>query len=508
VCIATSYQDTNCDLEASEVMWNGDLGVDYFVLVHGTDWSLLPSVGNFELSLSTFEVAANNVCVNATYLVPDGPSVEGSTLNATWDDVLACPMYGEARSVWYQVKGSGQGFNVSTCSSKTEFSSLLVVLEGGCSNLTCIGESSGSSSCGNGGTAMIWFAEQGKSYYVIVTGSHSDAAGSFEISLTTSNLTVVPSTNLRCDLATEIELDERVSGTTNNGITSNILASRQASLPPPPCVVSTSQSEGGAWFSIVGTGGAFRASTCFAGTDRSTSIAVFSGSCDGALECTVGDHGKQACNEPFSLATSATWTSTAGVKYYILVTTQDEQIQGLLGFFELEVSEFIPEKNDGCESSNALIPTTTPTLLATGSSVNATRDFTYGQSCGPTLDYQGAWHSLIGQGVGVAVSACTEATDFQAAVSVFRGSCNALECITGSDAYLSTEPCSNGSAGTVSWLAESETTYYVYIHGSADFGAKTYGSYGQTATLFSVSEGRFDVDERYTGCWVNQQCNS
>ena len=107
--------------------------------------------------------------------------------------------------------------------------------------------------------------------------------------------------------------------------------------------------------------------------------------------------------------------------------------------------------------------------------------------------------------VALTLSACSESTNYHAAVSIFQGvaagegdfnfwsTCSIdIECIAGSGFTFPT-PCDAGVAGTVTWLAEVGTTYYVYVHGGSSFQSSS-GTY----ELNLVDE--FDVFEANDFC--------
>lgn len=77
-----------------------------------------------------------------------------------------------------------------------------------------------------------------------------------------------------------------------------------------PVCTTTDGTAGGVWYRFTGTGNPVVASLCGSGYD--TKIRVYSGTC-AALVCTVG-------NDDFcGLQSQVTWTSVAGLTYYILV---------------------------------------------------------------------------------------------------------------------------------------------------------------------------------------------
>ena len=77
------------------------------------------------------------------------------------------------------------------------------------------------------------------------------------------------------------------------------------------------------------------------------------------------------------------------------------------------------------------------------------------QLCGELVTAPGVWYSLVGEGALVTVGLC-DGTDFDTRISVFRGSCDDLECVGGNDDF-----CSLQSA--YEWLAEDGVEYYILV---------------------------------------------
>jgi len=121
--------------------------------------------------------------------------------------------------------------------------------------------------------------------------------------------------------------------------------------------------------------------------------------------------------------------------------------------------EIVPSDNNLCEEAIALEES--PVL---GSTREATVDFFSGDYCGVSLDNPGVWYEIEGTGEGMEISTCLE-KNFDSAISVFKGLCNSLECVSGSSA---TNPSCTGVPGAaVSFLSEANTKYLVYVHGKS-----------------------------------------
>jgi hypothetical protein len=323
-----------------------------------------------------------------------------------------------------------------------------------------------------------------------ITGNITDSKSTNGVVVNTTAMD-----NHKCSSPAEIHIDDillgflpgisTISGQTSKGSSTtrqaNIFSTRKQNQDSLCGGVSTSTSSlNGAWFSFVGTGRSVQATTCLEGTLTPTSLVVFQGTCQEGgdtttLECIVGENNTQPCEAPSNAAT-VSWNTETNTTYYIWVT--GESMSG--GSFELSVKELDLVANHACPNATTIDLSSSPgALVATGSTYNATRDFPYGMVCGVPLDYPGTWHQIEGSGSAISISACTNTTNYHAAVSVFEGSCDNLTCVAGMDFIL--DFCEFGSAGPVTWLAKNGTTYHVYVHGGGGVDVSV-GSYGLTVT--------------------------
>lgn len=110
--------------------------------------------------------------------------------------------------------------------------------------------------------------------------------------------------------------------------------------------------------------------------------------------------------------------------------------------------------HDTCPGATGalLVPSTTM-----GTTWGATSDTA--PTCGATsATAPSVWYKLTGAGETLIASLCGSAAGFDARLSVFRGTCTNLTCVTEGD-----DCC--GRLPRVSWYAESEKTYFVLVHG-------------------------------------------
>ena len=149
---------------------------------------------------------------------------------------------------------------------------------------------------------MVEFStDAGTTYYVYVFG-YANATGVLQMNVTCTD-PPEELTNDDCVTAKEINCGETVTGITELGTDTNEFC-------------GTGSVNQGIWYTFVGDGGSYTASTCNQ-ADFDTKIQVFSGSC-GALSCVGGndDNFGAGCGGNTSLLTFGT---TNGTTYYIHV---------------------------------------------------------------------------------------------------------------------------------------------------------------------------------------------
>lgn len=95
-------------------------------------------------------------------------------------------------------------------------------------------------------------------------------------------------------------------------------------------------------------------------------------------------------------------------------------------------------------------------------------------SCnGESVDGPGVWFTIDGSsGDRFTAETCSTLTDFDTKITVYRGSCSRLVCVTANDDHDSESSCSSSTHSHVTWDTESGETYYILVHGydSDDFG--------------------------------------
>lgn len=167
---------------ASRVSWQSELGVTYYILVHG----FATKVGDFELNIEGY----NDQCQYAIEL-NTGDRIAGDTRGAMLpfdgdtDDCGGPGMVGEAQALWYKVQGTGGRIQTTTCTGDSQLRTFKIhVFESTCSTLdSCIGGDSPSNGC----ATYEWNNSAGTTYYVLVHNYTPTSAGSFVLEINDMN---------------------------------------------------------------------------------------------------------------------------------------------------------------------------------------------------------------------------------------------------------------------------------------------------------------------------------
>lgn len=197
------------------------------------------------------------------------------------------------------------------------------------------------------------------------------------------------------------------------GGSATVSGSTVGGTPPAISTCTTSPGSGGAvWYTIVGDGSTWTASTVNAGSNYDTKIWVFSGSC-GALNCVTG-------NDDYSGVLSfVSFSTTPGVTYYVIVGGYSSNE----GNYEMTVANTNLACGTDCGNSIMVSNTSCGGFSTyTGSTVGGTPS---GQgTCGTTAGTGGViWHSFTGDGTAWTLSTDNPGTNFDTKLWLFEGSC-------------------------------------------------------------------------------------
>jgi hypothetical protein len=234
----------------------------------------------------------------------------------------------------------------------------------------------------------------------------------------------------------------------------------------------------GVWYLLDGEGSGVRVSTCSDATEYDTALSIFSMSSDGeSMQCIGGGDNDQRCiARPKS--SSVAFFAESGVSYYILVHGTNSEV----GFFGLTATAFDRVENDVCDSA---IPISDDGSLVKGSTWMASIDQANVFHCGAFVGLKaGVWYRAVGTGETFTATTCSPETDFNTAVSIFKGSCGGfdslhLQCVAGNDDdYV----CAGQfGTSTVSWPTLEGEVYYILVHASyfSDLEAMFLSAYGE-----------------------------
>ncbi|WP_104734246.1 T9SS type A sorting domain-containing protein [Hanstruepera ponticola] len=300
----------------SSVRFLSESGTDYLIFVSG----FFGAVGDFNLEISC-QPDPCSIAIPISCGGSDTGNIGGENGSTAGPDTsVSCGTTPGPRGYFYVLEGEGQFVNVSACNST--FDTKLNVYSGSCNELVCVtgNDDTFGGQCGSTRSAVDFFAEDGETYYIWLSGFSLFSSGSYEIVVSCQDAVE----NDLCDAAVALSC-----GTTLQGST---VLSTDRDAPESVCD-GAGDAEKGVWYTIEGTGGDIILSTCGA-ADFDTKILVFASTdednpCDD-LNCIAGNDDAVGCSGGTSTVQFAT---DSGVTYYVYVTGFGTQV----GTFEISV---------------------------------------------------------------------------------------------------------------------------------------------------------------------------
>jgi hypothetical protein len=441
-CIAATNFSCAAGLPGSIVSWSSEAGVTYHLRVVTVDYE-----DQFEIVVWEVQPSENTACT--TSVVSNSIDTLGSTLDLS--DQLETDTCGEIGTpgLWYQVTATEDGVvRASTCSNKTSINTAITVMTGDCDTYTCVKSANanqGTAACSETGIVVDWNVTSGQTYFVYIRGL--DSNGIFGVSIEPIQVPV----NDGCAAAAVISETEIIQGNTKNATEDFIVGI--------PCTSESYITPRGVWYKIAGNNKFLRATACPGSSFFSeNAISVYMGDCSDLVCAAESSY----TNCETSGGQTVSWEALEEVQYYLFV-----HAPYAAGSFELLIEEFEPSPNIQCR--NAEGPLTPANQTIVGSTRNSISEGI--SDCVSGLNNSvGLWYSVVGkEGMTYRVDTCSEETNFDTVITIYRGSCDdELECVGGND-----ESC-GGSTSSVHWKTEEGVAYYIKIHGFygavGDFG--------------------------------------
>lgn len=276
---------------------------------------------------------SNDDCSNATLIVPgsQNATIAGTTVGANVSNAAFCGATVSSPAVWYKVIGNGGPITISTC-GQAMFDTKVSVYTGNCNSLQCINGNDDGPNCTNFTSELTFSSTTAQEYFIMVHG-FGNLSGPFNLSIWTPTISV---SNDDCNDATNITAaitTSSVSGTTIGATTDNA-----------PSIAGVSVTAPGVWYSVTGTGGKIRLSTCGT-TAWDTRLSVYTGTCSNLV-------GEVANDDHCGTGSEVTINSIQGVDYKILV----HGFGAAAGNFNLDFIALVPPANDQPVNAINLIP--------------------------------------------------------------------------------------------------------------------------------------------------------
>jgi hypothetical protein len=371
----------------------------------------------------------NSQCMNAITILEIGASVAGTTTDATVDDVEACGNVDDSTpGVWFRVDTMDHNELLSADVLSTGGSAFIGQVSlfsgGSCQSLVC----EAGSTTGN----LSWNAQQDTTYYLRVNG-RDDPPADFELNIG-FDPALVPSNSV-CPAAMNLMPDDPVLlGSTTHASLPNVASCGNPAVHTAP----------GVWFKVRGSGNFLSASTCNPETNFNTTLTLYRDNCN-SLECVdVNFQDRTSCGEQSSM----TWFATDQEDYFVLVSGSRS------GDFGLSIQEIQLDVGFDCTSALQVAPAASSPIFG---STDLASDIFVGCGDGTSA---GVWHRVEGTGEDVTASTCHPGTNFDARISVLKGSCGSLICTDAVDTNC-------GEQMFTTWPTVAGAVYYLLVHGSA-----------------------------------------
>ncbi len=263
----------------------------------------------------------NDDCENAETILCNSTTQGDNTLALSdpSDPFFSCRFGGAGpgvNSIWYKFVATDTSALVDLCNS-AQADTLVAVYSGTCGNFTQLACSE--DVCGLLSRVCVSNLTVGNTYYIQVASFSAADVGPITLELTCPCPPAPDGEN--CDNAVALNVPAVVQGST-------IGAEPDA---PPAFTCVTTVSAPGVWYTVVGDGTTYTATTCSPNSTYDTKLNVYCGTCT-QLFCVTGND--DAACQFGGLLSTVTWCTSPGTTYYILV----QGFGGATGNFELAVS--------------------------------------------------------------------------------------------------------------------------------------------------------------------------
>ena len=414
----------------------------------------------------------NLSCKNAVPISSSTPRVEAA--------ISPLPLLGfdgtcvsglETVGGWYQVEGDGAVVTLTACTVESNKNVQISVFDGSCDSAKCIEDQTLQvAPCGDGnGHATSFATEQGKTYFVLVSGIPIGAPllSSFDALASDKEIRRLESTeeidfrlemtqkakpkNGRCEAAKSTNFNSGIKGDTA-GLVETYRTCQGDDKP-------------GAWYTVQGTESneldgviVYEANTCNQESNFYNTMSVYRGDNCNKLECV--DYDVRPCPSGW-FGQQVYWSSTIKEEYRVFVHSADtiEAETFSAGSFQIDLRYDNRMGNDQCNAAlNVEVNRIEPVKSST---TGARPDITAIErsSCG--TGSAGAWYKARGTGGIMQASTCSDETDHKTAIQVFSGECGKLRCIdfaAGNKAL-----CENGRGSVVNFRTTLGQDYYILV---------------------------------------------
>ena len=300
-------------------------GTNYYVKIFS--WNALTPFFDFSLAVTCVTPPSpptNDLICNAIP-VTCGTATVGTTVGATVGgagETGTCGGYStNTPAVWYSIVGNGGVFTASLCNTVPGVDSQIGIYTGTCASPVCLtAVDDFGPSCASLQASVSFQTVSGVTYYIKVWRwsfiyNPNATMGTFTLDMSCS---VTGPPNDPCTGATPIAIPY------NSGVVSVAQAtSASDGVVPlvPSCGSNGNNLSNTVWYTVVGDGTTYTASTTNTSTNFDAEVQIFTGSCAaGFTNIACSNSAAPSCSQ--TLPESVSWCTRAGTTYYILVGSE------------------------------------------------------------------------------------------------------------------------------------------------------------------------------------------
>eukprot|EP00980_Cylindrotheca_fusiformis_P020885 scaffold7902_cov129-Cylindrotheca_fusiformis.AAC.2 len=444
-----------------ELVFFAEMGVTYYIFVAGNG---INARGSFQFDLTATDPRVDSYCEGARDVTNTLPFETLDNSVGTVPSIFSpdCDLDGTQRGLWYKYEAPKDGMVTAAISDQVR-TSRVTYFSGSCNNLVC-GESSSSSQSPR---SVSFLANQGSTYYILVSGSSFENVGSFRIQIEAPT----PPSSSFCTLATEVVTDSLTPFSRTE--------SSAAAIPSfASSVCDVSPSNRGLWYKFTPTTDSIT-SVIVSGQDFASKVSYYVGDC-AALTC-QGHSGSSLYTDRI-----LEFHAKSGIDYYVFVAGQ---FFDSAGSYNIRFQSPEPPTNSFCSRATELLPNGFGADFKEESLAISVPSFS-NAACQIENTHRGMWYKYSATSDSFVHITAYGNSSYRFRLSYYSGtSCDDLRCLEEAGTSL--------SKLTLRFHGVAGTDYYILVSGatSGDVGTFRIDIEAPVPPLNSFCSRAFEISE-------------